>query len=77
MVLEAFFIALVGNQTGVLILLWVEYGLGGIEMLNKVLGEAVLILLWVEYGLGALLGMPRVMQSSLNPSLGGIWSWSL
>ena len=41
----------------VLILLWVEYGLGGVEGYRPVYagGEWVLILLWVEYGLGGAL----------------------
>ena len=39
-------------HAGVLILLWVEYGLGGAKLRTDYLYVLVLILLWVEYGLG-------------------------
>ena len=38
----------------------------------------VLILVWVEYGLGAWEQICiDLIRLSLNPCLGGIWSWSL
>ena len=37
----------------------------------------VLILVWVEYGLGVYVDFTLVqIHLSLNPCLGGIWSWS-
>ena len=45
---------------------------------NHIEYQHVLILLWVEYGLGVYVGTYGKYNSgsSLNPSLGGIWSWS-
>ena len=40
----------------VLILLWVEYGLGEFNKVENAAAIEVLILLWVEYGLGGLNG---------------------
>ena len=61
----------------VLILLWVEYGLGEVNLLHSETKASVLILLWVEYGLGVALNLELRLQRlrCLNPSLGGIWSW--
>ena len=51
MVLEQHFSAVKATSC-VLILLWVEYGLGGLVRGYYAEDADVLILLWVEYGLG-------------------------
>ena len=57
----------------VLILVVVEYGLGGFSPCS-VCDRKVLILVVVEYGLGALLPWIGVIYLSLNPCCRGIWS---
>ena len=53
MVLEVRFDPQPAQYSVVLILLWVEYGLGGLVVVRvDMAGRQVLILLWVEYGLG-------------------------
>ena len=62
----------------VLILVWVEYGLGALLRELHIDKLGVLILVWVEYGLGVINKYIKVMKKdSLNPCLGGIWSWSM
>ena len=45
----------------VLILLWVEYGLGDMDKLADAFDLEVLILLWVEYGLGVAIEATATM----------------
>ena len=72
-------LVLLGLERPVLILVWVEYGLGVRDRIySKEQLAVVLILVWVEYGLGDWYVLQvHNNKDSLNPCLGGIWSWRI